>query len=493
MTDLHLRFSPCNVIFVLPSATFFEVATLHEKNIFDGTIIHSTSSFPPNHMFEEFSSKRIRTAMKIHVVFYCLFGIATQPWALAFVHSTKRTIRPPKTNVCITRYPPNFLNQVPTISPNAINAKIVKNAPSNTKLRMSTKAADAKALGKMRLATAMAFLAGWANIAIYLRFKTFATMLTGNTMWMAMALTERKYSTVAYYVSVITSYLVGTALFRRIDLSLRKKTLPICSAVVASLFVAGDCIHHSTYGLMPSMSKWIPMMMFAAGYGVINSLGMEVTGTLNFVITGHYSKLVNNLVDRISRTAGRKKLTEAEKMIAAQNAAISGGFFGGKVAKRVKEEYGHISYPNRLLTRTILHSNLSLGALFASFLLRWKCLHRFGIFSAIGLSHALLWLARDIEALGGAWWLRKEGEMCDLDDDGEICDLPEEDDNDGNSEGNVNESTPTKMTINFICKGHYSKNLDSQTIGAKMLPSAERNILKRNAVSTSGEEGKICQ
>ena len=199
---------------------------------------------------------------------------------------------------------------------------------------MSTKAADAKALGKMRLATAMAFLAGWANIAIYLRFKTFATMLTGNTMWMAMALTERKYSTVAYYVSVITSYLVGTALFRRIDLSLRKKTLPVCSAIVASLFVAGDCIHHASSGLMPMISKWIPMMMFATGYGVINSLGMEVTGTLNFVITGHYSKLVNNLVDRISRTAGRKKLTEAEKKIAAQNAAISGGFFGGKVVDR---------------------------------------------------------------------------------------------------------------------------------------------------------------
>ena len=67
------------------------------------------------------------------------------------------------------------------------------------------------------------------------------------------------------------------------------------------------------------------------------------------------------------------------------------------------------------------------GALFASLLLGWNCLHRFGIFSAIGLSHAVLWVVRDIEALGGAWWLRKDGAMCDIDDDGEICDLPDED------------------------------------------------------------------
>lgn len=133
---------------------------------------------------------------------------------------------------------------------------------------------------------------------------------------------------------------------------------------------------------------------------------------------------------------------------------------------------------------------LSLGALFASFLLRWKCLHRFGMFSAIGLSHAVLWLARDIEALGGAWWLRKEGEMCDLDDDGGICDLPDDDQDTGNLEANVNGSTPTNMTLNFIYKGRYSKDSDSRTVGTKILPSSERNIITRNAEASSGGKGK---
>eukprot|EP00797_Seminavis_robusta_P027322 Sro510_g157230.1 Major facilitator superfamily domain containing (149) ;mRNA; r:25314-25760 len=121
---------------------------------------------------------------------------------------------------------------------------------------------------------------------------------------------------------------------------------------------------------------------------------MEVTGTLNFVITGHYTKLINTLVDRVSRTAGRKRLSEAQRSVVAQNAAIIGGFFG--------------------------------GAVFASILMACKLLDRFGVFSAIGLIHAVLWMIHDMEALGGAWWLRREGAMCDITDDGELCDLPED-------------------------------------------------------------------
>lgn len=36
-----------------------------------------------------------------------------------------------------------------------------------------------------------------------------------------------------------------------------------------------------------------------------------MTGTLTFVITGHMTRLTNTVVDRWSRTAGRKELTSA--------------------------------------------------------------------------------------------------------------------------------------------------------------------------------------
>lgn len=267
-------------------------------------------------------------------------------------------------------------------------------AKSSSKLCMSTqaynptKAASTRTAGRKRMASCMAFLAGWANIAIFTKFKTFATMLTGNTMWLAMSITERKYADVAYYLSVIFSYNLGTAAFRRTDLSFRKQTLPVCAAVVASLFILGDWVHFAT------MTRWIPMMLFATAFGVINSLGTEVSGTLTFVVTGHTTRLVNQLVDRGSRTAGRKKLTEAQKTAMVLNSAICCGFFSGCV--------------------------------FATLLMSFGFLNRFGVFSAIGLSHAGLWLAHDMEALGGAWWLRKDNEMCDLDDDGKPCEIEDQ-------------------------------------------------------------------
>ena len=219
-------------------------------------------------------------------------------------------------------------------------------------------------------------------------------MLTGNTMQLGMALASgtgpAQVRQVAFYTSVICSYLVGTAVFRRTDLSLRKKTLPVCGILVACLFILGDWVH---YCAGAGGARWIPMMLFAGAFGVTNSLGTEVSGTLTFVVTGHLTKLVNEGVDRWSRTAGRTKWSQAQSTAAVQNAAICGGFLA--------------------------------GAAFATTLLRRGLLERFGVFSVIGVLHAILWLAHDIEAIGGAWWLRESKALCDLDDDGELCEEAE--------------------------------------------------------------------
>ena len=47
-----------------------------------------------------------------------------------------------------------------------------------------------------------------------------------------------------------------------------------------------------------------------------------------------------------------------------------------------------------------------------------------------------------MESLGGAWWQRKDGAMCDMDDDGGICDL-EDDIVNGNEVTGVDENVAT--------------------------------------------------
>eukprot|EP00521_Asterionellopsis_glacialis_P011165 CAMPEP_0195292116 /NCGR_PEP_ID=MMETSP0707-20130614/8622_1 /TAXON_ID=33640 /ORGANISM="Asterionellopsis glacialis, Strain CCMP134" /LENGTH=340 /DNA_ID=CAMNT_0040352511 /DNA_START=148 /DNA_END=1170 /DNA_ORIENTATION=- len=250
----------------------------------------------------------------------------------------------------------------------------------------------AKSDRKKRLAAGMAFLTGWADVFLFNKYRTFCTMMTGNTMWMANAVIEQNLTNVGYYMSVICSYLCGLAIFRHADMRFKENTMKVCAILVSFLFVGSDVWYH----YLTNGSRWVAAMMLACGYGIINSAGMEETGTLTFVITGHMTKLVNQLIDRVSRTAGRLKMNDGQKFAFKQNTAVVSSFFG--------------------------------GAMWACYLInRRQLLNSFGVFSTIGILYSLLFFWQDMASLGGAWWLRKDNAMCELDDDGKVCLLPEED------------------------------------------------------------------
>jgi len=221
------------------------------------------------------------------------------------------------------------------------------------------------------------FLTGWGDVALFVRYKTFATMMTGNVIWLAQALVQNNWNRVGYYTSVIVSYLAGITAFRKADLSLKQRTMPLCSILVAALFVLSEAIYLN--GILP----WLPICLLSFGWAIVNSVGTEVAGTLTFVLTGHMTKITHQFVDRLS--ADRKDLCATSLL---QNATVLFGF--------------------------------SAGAL-------WACALRrlFGTvpleFPALGILYGLLFLWQDMESLGGAWWLRKDHYLCELDDDGGIC------------------------------------------------------------------------
>lgn len=283
------------------------------------------------------------------------------------------------------RYPTRIQHDSPLQS-TTITSTVYNNVTpkrSSTSLTMAN-----KTQGKRRLAATMAFLCGWADIALFSRYKTFATMMTGNTLWAMIAVAENRYRDVLYYTSVILSYLGGLAVFRKTDLSLKKQSLPLSAVLVTTLFCASEYIHSMTQG-----AQWIPMLLLAAGYGVINSVGSEIAGTLTFVITGHMTRLTNSAVTRsLSSQEEKKPLTPGEKYASIENAAVLLGFVG--------------------------------GALWASLFRRML---RSTEFVLLGVLHGASFLSQDMEAIGGAWWLRKY--FCEdvVGDDGSVCDVGEED------------------------------------------------------------------
>ena len=86
-------------------------------------------------------------------------------------------------------------------------------------------------------------------------------------MWMASALVESRYRDVAFYLSVICSYVFGVATFRRVELEWRECALNcVLAPIVMGFLIGSDLLTWRDAGC-----RWIPAVMLAYAWGIINS------------------------------------------------------------------------------------------------------------------------------------------------------------------------------------------------------------------------------
>lgn len=243
-------------------------------------------------------------------------------------------------------------------------------------------AADPQFAAKKRIATLMAFLTGWADFMFIKKYNFFATMMTGNSMKMAVALVDGRVRDAGFFLAIIASYVVGVGTFRRAEYSCKKQALRgLFAPIVTACFVCSDYL-----SWIKPASAFLPATLLAFAWGIINSVGSEVTGTLVFVVTGAMTRLANMVVDRVSRTAGRKRISREGALMSL---SVVGGFVGGAAWSALLA----VRAP-RLLER--------------------------GAFGLLGGIYGALFLWLDREALG-AWWADKDGKLCDIDADEVDC------------------------------------------------------------------------
>ena len=124
---------------------------------------------------------------------------------------------------------------------------------------------------------------------------------------MAAALVESRFRDVAFYLTVIASYIGGVATFRRVELEWKEKALNCFLAPIVMGFLIGSDV----LTMRDAACRWIPAVMLAYAWGIINSgklftglfyaeamnhiitlvshittVGSQVSGTLIFVVTG---------------------------------------------------------------------------------------------------------------------------------------------------------------------------------------------------------------
>ena len=235
----------------------------------------------------------------------------------------------------------------------------------------------APADGKNRLVFMLSFMTGVADVAMVLKYKNFATMMTGNVMWMASHTLNGFAGPALYLTAVIASYMAGLAVFRRTYQSLQDQSLQLFAPMITAAFLAAD---HLTF--VDPVAKLAPMCLLSGAYGIINAVGTDMAGTMCFVLTGHLTKITNAIVDRFSTLAGKKPI-DALGMF--RSVSVFSGFFFGALAA-----WGGVKYVPSLKDR--------------------------GLLSLMGTIYGALFLWQDAKNMGG-WWHRKAKKIhCEIDE-----------------------------------------------------------------------------
>ena len=236
----------------------------------------------------------------------------------------------------------------------------------------------APADGKNRLVFMLSFMTGVADVAMVLKYKNFATMMTGNVMWMASHTLNGFAAPALYLAAVIASYMAGLAVFRRTYQSLQEQSLQLFAPMITAAFLLADRLT-----FVDPVAKLAPMCLLSGAYGVINAVGTDMAGTMCFVLTGHLTKITNAIVDRFSTLAGKKPI-DALGMF--RSVSVFSGFFFGALAA-----WGGVKYVPSLKDR--------------------------GLLSLMGTIYGALFLWQDAKNMGG-WWHRKSKKIdtCEIDE-----------------------------------------------------------------------------
>ncbi|KAL3796649.1 hypothetical protein HJC23_009949 [Cyclotella cryptica] len=179
--------------------------------------------------------------------------------------ATTRFTAPPLVSPRIRTVTPPFPTITRTSTP--CHWRVHKSPSSRLTALHATASKQRQFLHKKRLAILFAFLTGWADYLLFIKYRFFSTMMTGNSMWMAAALVESRFRDVAFYITVIVSYIAGVATFRRAELEFREKALNGFLAPIVSAFL----IWSDVLTWRDNTCRWIPALLLSFAWGIINS------------------------------------------------------------------------------------------------------------------------------------------------------------------------------------------------------------------------------
>ena len=204
---------------------------------------------------------------------------------------------------------------------------VVQPAPALATPAAATPAATG---AQKRLVFLLAFCAGLADLVLVRKHGCFATMMTGNLIKGITAGIDARWADAAFFASMVTVYLSGVGAFRVLDERFGRDRSPRVNRVLAPavlfFFVGADAFGHDA---PRAGALWC-----AAGFGLVNSVSLDVLLTITCMLTVHMHKLTNLAVD-FAGLAGREARARAKVTPVNKRSITAIGAFGLGVAAGV--------------------------------------------------------------------------------------------------------------------------------------------------------------
>eukprot|EP00429_Kryptoperidinium_foliaceum_P017111 CAMPEP_0176049542 /NCGR_PEP_ID=MMETSP0120_2-20121206/24618_1 /TAXON_ID=160619 /ORGANISM="Kryptoperidinium foliaceum, Strain CCMP 1326" /LENGTH=351 /DNA_ID=CAMNT_0017382969 /DNA_START=47 /DNA_END=1102 /DNA_ORIENTATION=+ len=141
------------------------------------------------------------------------------------------------------------------------------------------------------LAASFTFIVGYTNVITLLRWKSFATMMTGNTLLLGRAVLANDAAVphpAYYYFLVIGSFVFGTVAYNYVETKMPHRGGTLLGLVFAALMVGGEifCLVH------PGEEKFSPyLLVFLTPMFGMLTVACPRLGAPTTMVTGHLATL----------------------------------------------------------------------------------------------------------------------------------------------------------------------------------------------------------
>ena len=166
----------------------------------------------------------------------------------------------------------------------------------------------------------LAYVNGWADVLTMLRYFAFATVMTGNSIYLVEAVARRCWHDVTVYVLLIICFALGVVTYRAITRAMNKTRwfrrriknwrvgpATIIAPLVLLMYLSADLAYyggdnrgdkHFHCGKTPRAGVW-GILPVTYAMGAVNSVSVTVDKTTTNSITGHILKVASITYDAV--------------------------------------------------------------------------------------------------------------------------------------------------------------------------------------------------